>query len=262
MTVAGDGALRALIGESLEEGQQNGIVRAGEVDDDPLVEDRPADADAVSRMMCPMQCRGPDGFGLYKQDARAFGHQRLKIMDLSARAQQPMVDSALGLGIVYNGAIYNHPELRAELEGLGYTFFSSGDTEVILKAWHAWGDACVDRFYGMFAFALWERDTGRTHLVRDRLGIKPLYYTERPGLMRVASTLPALLAGGGVDTSIDPVALHHYLSFHSVVPAPHTIVRGVRKLPPATIMTVAPLLIGFLIFQRQFIQAFLRAGIR
>ena len=199
---------------------------------------RPANADAVSRMLSPMRCRGPDGVGLFEQDARAFGHQRLKIMDLSARAAQPMVDPALGLGVVYNGAIYNHPELRAELESLGYVFFSSGDTEVILKAWHAWGDACVERFHGMFAFVLWERDNGRTHLVRDRLGIKPLYYTEHAHVMRVASTLPALLAGGGVDTTIDSVALHHYLTFHSVVPAPHTILQGVRKLPPATILSI------------------------
>ncbi|MEX0899960.1 MAG: N-acetylglutaminylglutamine amidotransferase [Gammaproteobacteria bacterium] len=201
---------------------------------------RAADADAVGRMMCPMQRRGPDGFGLFQQGTRAFGHQRLKIMDLTERAQQPMFDAALGLGIVYNGAIYNHHELRKELEVHGYTFFSTGDTEVILKAWHHWGDGCVDHFHGMFAFALWERDTGRTHLVRDRLGIKPLYYAERAGIMRIASTLPALLAAGDVDTSIDPVALHHYLSFHSVVPAPHTILNGVRKLPPATLMTIEP----------------------
>ncbi len=199
---------------------------------------RAADADAVARMMCPMQRRGPDGVGLFQQGTRAFGHQRLKIMDLTERAQQPMFDAGLGLGIVYNGAIYNHHELRTELEGHGYTFFSTGDTEVILKAWHHWGDRCVDHFHGMFAFALWERDTGRTHLVRDRLGIKPLYYAERAGVLRLASTLPALLAAGDVDTSIDPVALHHYLSFHSVVPAPHTILNGVRKLPPATVMTI------------------------
>ncbi|MCA1798801.1 MAG: hypothetical protein LC632_04895 [Xanthomonadaceae bacterium] len=99
--------------------------------------------------------RGPDGEGLFQQGARAFGHKRLKIMDLSERAQQPMFDAALGLGIVYNGAIYNHHSLRAELEELGYRFFSRGDTEVVLKAWHAWGDKCVHRFHGMFAFGLW-----------------------------------------------------------------------------------------------------------
>ena len=199
---------------------------------------RAADAAAVARMMGPMRPRGPDGRGLFQQGTRAFGHQRLKIMDLSERASQPMFDAELGLGVVYNGAIYNHHELREELEGHGYRFFSTGDTEVVLKAWHRWGDACVDKLHGMFAFALWERDSGHTHLVRDRLGIKPLYYAESPGRLRIASNVQALLAAGDVDTDIDPVALHHYLSFHAVVPPPHTILKGVRKLAPATIMTV------------------------
>ncbi len=112
----------------------------------------------------------------------------------------------------------------------GYRFFSQGDTEVILKAYEEWGPRCVERFYGMFAFAIWERDSGRVVLARDRLGIKPLYYAERPGRFRFASTLPALLAAGDVDTAIDPAALHHYLSWHAVVPAPMTIIKGVRKL--------------------------------
>ena len=101
-----------------------------------------------------------------------------RILDLAPASQQPMTDNELGLGIVFNGCIYNFRELRAELEGKGYRFFSEGDTEVILKAYHAWGAACVKRFKGMFAFALWERDSGRVVLVRDRLGIKPLYYAE------------------------------------------------------------------------------------
>jgi asparagine synthase (glutamine-hydrolysing) len=109
---------------------------------------------------------------------------------------------------------------------------------VIGKAYHRWGTACVERFFGMFAFAVAERDTGTVVLARDRLGIKPLYLSETPGRLRFASTLPALLAAGEVDTSIDPVALHHYLSFHSVVPAPRTILAGVRKLPPATVRVI------------------------
>ncbi len=202
--------------------------------------ERPGDTGAVARMCEQLAPRGPDGAGIFQNGPRVFGHRRLKIMDLSERAQQPMVDASLGLGIVYNGAIYNHHELRKELEGSGYAFFSRGDTEVILKAWHAWGPDCVQRFKGMFAFALWERDSGRTHLVRDRLGIKPLYLSESGNRLRFASTLPALLAAGEVDTDIDPVGLNHYLSFHAVVPAPHTILKGVRKLPPATIMTIEP----------------------
>lgn len=167
-----------------------------------------------------------------------FGHRRLRIIDLSEKAQQPMVDAMLGLTIAFNGCIYNYPELRSELEAKGYSFFSQGDTEVILKAWHAWGETCVDRFHGMFAFVIQERDTGRIVMVRDRFGIKPLYLAETPGTLRFASTLPALLRAGGIDTSIDPVALHHYMTFHAVVPPPRTIIKGVRKLPPATIRVV------------------------
>ncbi|MEX2453076.1 MAG: N-acetylglutaminylglutamine amidotransferase [Rhodospirillaceae bacterium] len=199
-----------------------------------------ASADACARMAATMSPRGPDATGLFSQSRVALAHRRLKIIDLSERAQQPMVDNALGLTVVYNGAIYNYRDLRAELEGLGYSFFSTGDTEVILKAYHAWGRAFVERLAGMFAFAIHERDTGRVILGRDRLGIKPLYYSERDGRFRFASTLPALLAAGDVDTDIDPVALHHYMSFHAVVPAPWTILKGVRKLPPATVMTIEP----------------------
>lgn len=190
---------------------------------------------AMRRVLAP---RGPDGAGAYGHDGLAFGHRRLKIMDLSQVSQQPMFDPELGLGIVFNGAIYNHPELRRELESRGYRFYSHGDTEVILKAYHAWGESFVERLSGMFALALWERDTGAVLFARDRLGIKPLYYAEVAGGLRFASTLPALLAAGGVDSAIDPVGLHHYMSFHSVVPAPRTILRGVRKLPPATLMHI------------------------
>lgn len=200
----------------------------------------PVDTQALERMTQHQQRRGPDSFGLSVSPERGFGHRRLKIMDLSDAAQQPMVDPLLGLGVVFNGAIYNHGELRKELQAKGYFFYSQGDTEVLLKAYHAWGERFVERLNGMFAFALWERDSGRVLLGRDRLGIKPLYYAEVPGGLRFASTLPALLAGGGLDTSIDPVGLHHYLSFHAVVPAPHTLIQGVRKLAPGTLMRVEP----------------------
>jgi asparagine synthase (glutamine-hydrolysing) len=151
-----------------------------------------------------------------------------------------MVDSELGLTIVWNGCIYNYKELRTELQGFGYRFFSHSDSEVLLKAYHRWGDDFVSHFKGMFAFAIVERDSGRVLLGRDRLGIKPLYVTEDNHRIRFASTLPALLAGGGVDTRIDHVALHHYMTFHSVVPAPATILRGVRKIPPASLLAIEP----------------------
>jgi asparagine synthase (glutamine-hydrolysing) len=192
----------------------------------------------ISDMMDALAARGPDGSGIVSHGNAGFGHRRLRIIDLSEKAQQPMVDSALGLTIAFNGCIYNYPELRAELEAKGYTFFSLGDTEVILKAWHAWGAACVERFHGMFAFVLQERDTGRIVMVRDRFGIKPLYISETDNALRFASSLPALLKAGDVDKSIDPVALHHYMTFHAVVPPPRTILNGVRKLPPATIRII------------------------
>ncbi|MGF1529234.1 MAG: N-acetylglutaminylglutamine amidotransferase [Candidatus Competibacterales bacterium] len=199
---------------------------------------RDGDIVTLSRMIQVLHPRGPDGNGVFAQGRYAFGQCRLKIMDLSEHAQQPMVDNHLGLGITFNGAIYNHPELRAELRQKGYRFYSTGDTEVILKAYHAWGFDCVQHFHGMFAFALWERDSGRVILARDRLGIKPLYYSLDSKRLRLASTLPALLQGGDVDTTIDPVALNYYMNFHAVVPAPHTMVKGVAKLPPATVMVV------------------------
>ena len=192
----------------------------------------------IARMNQVLFPRGPDGNGIYQSNRLAVGHQRLKILDLSEHAQQPMIDNELGLGIVFNGCVYNFRDLRVQLRALGYQFFSDGDTEVILKAYAAWGIACVDKFQGMFAFAIWERDSGRLVLARDRLGIKPLYYVDSADCLRFASTLPALLAGGDVDTDIDPVALHHYMTFHAVVPAPYTILKGVRKLPPATVRII------------------------
>lgn len=200
----------------------------------------PPSLHALSRMNDAMQARGPDAAGLYVQGGVALGHRRLSILDLSAAAQQPMIDAAFGLGIVFNGCIYNFRELRTELQAKGYRFFSDGDTEVILKSYHAWGKGCVQRFKGMFAFALWERDSGRVVLARDRLGIKPLYYAEGAGFFRFASSMPALLAAGDVDTSLDPTALHHFFSFHAAVPAPRTILNGVKKLAPATLLTIDP----------------------
>lgn len=190
---------------------------------------------AVSLMADALAPRGPDGAGVVVRGNVGLGHRRLRILDLSDKSQQPMIDADLGLSIVFNGCIYNFRDLRTELEARGYRFFSDGDTEVILKAWHAWGERCVERFHGMFAFVIHERDTGRVVMARDRFGIKPLYLSERGKQVRFASALPALLRAGDVDTAIDRVALQFYMSFHAVVPAPRTILAGVGKLPPATI---------------------------
>jgi asparagine synthase (glutamine-hydrolysing) len=209
---------------------------AGEV----RVDGRLPDIGAVDRMAGAMAPRGPDGAGVWSAGGVALGHRRLAIIDLSGRGHQPMVDPELGLAVVFNGCIYNHRELRRELEGAGYGFFSTSDTEVLLKGWDHWGEGLVDRLAGMFAFALAERDSGRVVLVRDRLGVKPLYLADVDGALRFASSVPALVAAGGIDASIDPVALHHYLTFHAVVPAPRTLLAGVRKLPPATLLVVEP----------------------
>jgi asparagine synthase (glutamine-hydrolysing) len=199
------------------------------------------DRDVLDRMSAALAPRGPDGDGMWFHDGTALAHRRLAIIDLSELGSQPMVDEQLGLTVVFNGIIYNHRELRAELEGAGRRFRSTSDTEVLLKGWAEWGEGMLDRLVGMFAFCLVEHVSGRCVLARDRLGIKPLYLMElRDGGLRIASSLPAIVAGGGVDTRVDPVALHHYLSFHSVVPAPRTILRGVRKLPPATLLVLEP----------------------
>jgi len=192
-----------------------------------------ADLDAVSRMMSRLVRRGPDHGGSYSDGVLGFGHRRLSIIDLSVRSNQPMVDQQLGLALVFNGAIYNFPELRRELQSLGYHFFSDGDTEVILKAWHAWGEDCVARLHGMFAFAIWDTNKQVLFLARDRFGIKPLYWTDDSARLRFASNPQALLAAGGVDSSIDPFALHNLFTLHAVVPAPRTLLKGVRKLAPA-----------------------------
>jgi asparagine synthase (glutamine-hydrolysing) len=196
------------------------------------------DLSIIKRMSEKIARRGPDHEAMISDGPLAFGHRRLSIIDLSASADQPMVDKELRLALVFNGTIYNYKELRAELIEMGYAFFSEGDTEVIIKAYHAWGEKCVERFYGMFAFALWDMRNATLFMARDRFGIKPLYYSLDGVRLRFASNIQALLAAGGVDTSIDAIALHHHFTLHAVVPAPRTILNGIKKLPPATTMTL------------------------
>jgi asparagine synthase (glutamine-hydrolysing) len=161
-------------------------------------DDQAPDAETMARMLAKLARRGPDAEGQHADGPMRLGHRRLAIIDLAARSQQPMVDAATGTALVFNGTIYNYPELRAELIALGHVFHSDGDTEVILRAYLAWGEACVERLHGMFAFAIWNR--GTLFLARDRLGIKPLYYTENFGCFRFAWTPPARLAAGGGAT--------------------------------------------------------------
>ncbi|MEP7185981.1 MAG: XrtA/PEP-CTERM system amidotransferase [Rhodanobacter sp.] len=175
--------------------------------------------------------RGPDEAGLYLGDGVGLGHRRLSIIDLS-HGQQPMVDEAAGLALVYNGELYNFQSLKAELEALGLVFASHSDTEVLLRAWQHWGEACLSRLVGMFAFAVWDIRTQRVFLARDHVGIKPLYYGfTRAGDLVFASELKGLMAHPEVERSLDPQALEEYLAF-GYVPDPKSIYKGIFKLPP------------------------------
>ena len=190
------------------------------------------DKTTLENMTEQLARRGPDASGDYFSGPVAFGHRRLSVIDLSERSSQPMVDAALGLVLVFNGTIYNYPELREQLRGKGYTFFSEGDSEVILKAYAEWGEDCPQHLQGVFAFAIWNTRTQQLFMARDRFGVKPFYYSINRHSVRFASTSQALLAGGEVDTAIDPVALHYHLTLHAVVPAPRTLLHGLRKLRP------------------------------
>lgn len=192
-----------------------------------------ADLDAVARMRAALAPRGPDHDGVWNDGPVAFGHRRLAIIDLGAGSDQPMIDTDTGCVLVFNGVIYNYRALREELRALGQRFQTSGDTEVVLKAYAAWGDDAARHLEGMFAYAVWDPRRGALALARDRFGMKPLYLSQDGRQLRFASTLPALLAAGGVDRALDPVAVHHLFTLHAVVPAPRTVLRGVRKLQPA-----------------------------
>ena len=197
-----------------------------------------ADPERMARMLATLARRGPDHEGLWHEGGICLGHRRLSVIDLHPRAHQPLEDPEHRLMLVFNGCIYNYPELRAQLADAGHAFHTEGDSEVILKAYAEWGERCVERLHGMFAFAIWNRSEQHLFLARDRLGIKPLYYETRPGIFRFASNTQALLTDRAVDTGVDPVALHHHLSLHAVVPAPRTLLRGIRKLAPGHSMTV------------------------
>lgn len=199
--------------------------------------DRTRDAGArVQVMTDAMARRGPDGENVVAWDGAVLGHRRLAIFDLSDAGRQPMLTPDGRLGVVFNGAIYNFGELRAALERDGATFTSRTDTEVLLHGYRAWGiDGLVARLRGMFAFGLWDADRQRFFLVRDRLGVKPLFVAERPdGTLAFASTAQALDAAG-LGGDVDPLAVADVLEY-GFVDTPHAILRGIAKLPPATIL--------------------------
>jgi len=192
----------------------------------------------LNSMMAKLEKRGPDHAGSFSDGGLMFGHRRLAIIDLSYKSSQPMVDIESGLALVFNGTIYNHPELRSELKARGHHFFSEGDTEVILKAYAEWGEDAPKHLLGMFAFAIWDMRKKTLFVARDRMGIKPLYYAADGKSFRFASNTQALLTTPGIDTSLDPLAIHNLFSLHAVVPAPRTVLNGIRKLQPAHSLTI------------------------
>jgi len=187
--------------------------------------------------------RGPDGAGVWVSDNRQVGlaHRRLAIIDLSVSAKQPMTNAAGNLWLTFNGEIYNHAEIRTELISLGYTQWNTdhSDTEVILKAYEHWGIECIDHFRGMFAFALWDERSQALWLVRDRLGIKPLYWAQVDGRFYFASEIKAIIEDPSVPRKIDEEAAFHFLTFMTT-PAPMTMFEGIRKLPAGYRMRVTP----------------------
>jgi asparagine synthase (glutamine-hydrolysing) len=199
---------------------------------------QPAEPRLLERMTASMAHRGPDGQGTYCDGAVGLGHRRLAIIDLSSAGHQPMSNAAGTIVITYNGEIYNYRELRQELEALGHRFRSKTDTEVIILAYQQWGQECVLKFNGMFAFALWDAQRRRLFLARDRFGVKPLYYLQTPAVFLFASEVKALLAHPLVKAKVSYEALNEYFTFQNVL-SDRTLFEGVRMLPHGCHLTLS-----------------------
>lgn len=200
-------------------------------------EKREINRDLLSRMNETQFHRGPDEGGLHVEAGLGFGHRRLSIIDLSS-GQQPMISRDKNAILTFNGEIYNFLELRKELETLGYVFDTHCDTEVILYGWQAWGEACVERLRGMFAFAIWDREKQTLFLARDRLGVKPLYYAELSnGQFIFGSELKALKEHPELPKELEPTAIEEYFGF-GYVPDPKTIYKNVYKLESGYCLTI------------------------
>ena len=198
---------------------------------------RAIDRDVLHRMNESQFHRGPDEGGMHIEPGVGLGHRRLSIIDLST-GQQPLYNEDNSVCVVFNGEIYNYQELIPELQGLGHVFHTRSDTEVIVHGWEAWGDKCVERFRGMFAFALWDRNSDTLFLARDRLGVKPLYYALlEDGTFLFGSELKSLLAHGGLRRQIDPLAVEEYFAL-GYVAEPRCIYRDAKKLAPAHTLTL------------------------
>jgi asparagine synthase (glutamine-hydrolysing) len=202
---------------------------------------RPVDAAVLQRMNDSQQHRGPDEGSVHIEPGVGFGHRRLSIIDI-ATGQQPLFNEDGSVVIVFNGEIYNFQELIPELQAAGHRFHTKSDTEVIVHAWEQWGEDCVKRFRGMFAFVLWDRNRGTLFMARDRLGVKPLYYALLDdGTLLFGSELKSLLAyrgpGGGLRRDIDPLAIEEYFAL-GYVAEPRCIFRQAKKLPPGFMLSL------------------------
>lgn len=199
-----------------------------------LYRDGSSPSEAVlSRMAATLAHRGPDGFRVKSLGPVGFVHNRLSVIDLSQAAFQPMTSVDGRAWVVFNGELYNFRELRTQLEGLGHTFKTQSDTEVLLAAYLEWGEGCFSKLDGMFAIALWDTRTRRLILARDRTGKKPLYVYEDPHKLVFGSEIKAVLAHPAIDDSLSPEAVPQFMT-HGFVPTPRTFYRHIRKLRPAT----------------------------
>ncbi len=195
------------------------------------------DRDLFDRMIDTLAHRGPDGRGRLQEPGVGFGHRRLSIIDVLDRAAQPMVSPDGEVWLTYNGEIYNFPDLRRELEGLGHAFVTTSDTEVLLHSYLEWGVDCVGRLSGIFAFGLYDRPRRRLLLVRDPLGVKPLLYADLGGRIIFGSEIAPFLEWPGLDLSPDPEGIDAYFTF-SYTPAPMTGYRAIRSLLPGQYLLV------------------------
>lgn len=195
----------------------------------------PVDDIMLGRMTRILAHRGPDGEGLYKDGHVGLGHRRLAIIDLSEDARQPMLNEDGSIALVFNGMIYNYPELTSELKAKGHKFRSKSDTEVIIHLYEEYGPDCVKRLRGMFAFAIWDKPKRELLLARDRIGQKPLVYALNGKCFIFASEVKSILASEMVKPEEDPLSFHKIFSYKTV-PYPFTMFKGIYKLPPASIM--------------------------
>ena len=194
----------------------------------------------IELLLDQIKTRGPDYSGFIVNQCISLGHSRLSIIDLSASSNQPFEDKDAQFTMVYNGCIYNYKELREDLVKKGYVFKTTGDTEVVLKSYQEWGYDCLKKFEGDFALAIWENRNKKLFLARDRFGVKPLYFSNNKNFFRFGSNLQSIIAKKDINLELDNQSLHMHFSLHSVVPAPNTIFKNIKKVPPGHYLVISP----------------------